>query len=284
MKLANVQDMFTSTRPVSVLYLRGDEQDDPDLFPVHISGEEDVKLLSRQQTWESKASALSSPTSSGVDPTTPSSESSSIPKRKGSAAQSSDPSGPSRQGSDANTIQLQPVHLSPEQAVKVWKRESTGSLLAVGVDTSYHAPAPTPIKPGKLNPPLFQRPTNNLTVACFYVRSKHTPKEYHRAIYLMQRTVKDLVNGISNKFDVDPTSVTQVTHINSRGLHIVVDEDVVRELPEGQDMIVEFSPVQTDQPVKPECINTDTTEPLVDGEIDFTDPPISDPLEMWLNY
>lgn len=33
-KLATMQDILTSTRPVSVLYLRGSEQDDPDLYPV----------------------------------------------------------------------------------------------------------------------------------------------------------------------------------------------------------------------------------------------------------
>ena len=38
-KLETMQDMFTSTRPVSVLNLPGDEQDDPDLYPVQLPGE-----------------------------------------------------------------------------------------------------------------------------------------------------------------------------------------------------------------------------------------------------
>jgi hypothetical protein len=37
MKLDSLQDMFSSTRPVSHLNLRGDPQDDPDLFPVQFS-------------------------------------------------------------------------------------------------------------------------------------------------------------------------------------------------------------------------------------------------------
>lgn len=46
-KLATLQDMFTSTRPASVLYLRGEELDDPDLHPVHLSGEpQDLTRLS----------------------------------------------------------------------------------------------------------------------------------------------------------------------------------------------------------------------------------------------
>lgn len=39
LKLAALQDMFTSTRPASVLYLKGEEGDDPDLHPVRLTGE-----------------------------------------------------------------------------------------------------------------------------------------------------------------------------------------------------------------------------------------------------
>jgi hypothetical protein len=38
-KLQTMQDLFTSARPVSVLYVRGEEQDDPDLHPIQLSGE-----------------------------------------------------------------------------------------------------------------------------------------------------------------------------------------------------------------------------------------------------
>jgi hypothetical protein len=121
-------------------------------------------------------------------------------------------------------------------------------------------------------------------VACLYVRLKDAGNEYYRAVYVMQRTVKDLIYNISRKFDVDPHQITQVTHVNSRGVHIMVDEDMVRELPEGQDMIVEFVPVQTDQPVKQEFIALAATEAMVDGEITPAEVWISDPLEMWLNF
>ena len=116
------------------------------------------------------------------------------------------------------------------------------------------------------------------------MREKDSAKEYYRAVYLMQRTVKDLINKISEKFQIDPHRVTQVTHINSKGLRIIVDEDVVRQLPEGQDMIVEFAPLLSDQPVKHEFVAPAVTEVMVDGEIAPTDTLISDPLEMWLNY
>lgn len=97
----------------------------------------------------------------------------------------------------------------------------------------------------------------------------------------MQRTVKDLVNAISEKFQVDPTFVIRVTHLNSRGLHIVVDEEVVRELPEEQDMIVEFLKVHHEQPVKSEIGGPDI---MVDGDMGNIDTMYTDSLEMWLNY
>jgi hypothetical protein len=100
----------------------------------------------------------------------------------------------------------------------------------------------------------------------------------------MQRTVKDLVNGISEKFHIEPHRIAQVTHVNSRGLRIVVDEDVVRELPEGQDMIVEFVPIQSEQPVKSEVISPREAEIMMNGDVPHFDITITDPLEMWLNY
>ncbi len=97
----------------------------------------------------------------------------------------------------------------------------------------------------------------------------------------MQRTVRDLVNAISEKFQVDPTCVMRVTHLNSRGLQIIVDEEVVRELPEEQDMIVEFSKIHHEQPVKSE---TTGAEIMVDGDVGLIDNMYTDGLEMWLNY
>jgi chorismate mutase len=100
----------------------------------------------------------------------------------------------------------------------------------------------------------------------------------------MQRTVKDLVNAISEKFDVDPTSVMRVTHLNSRGLHIIVDEDVVRELPEEQEMIVEFLKMNPEHPVKSEARESSTTDIMVDGDFSAIDHMYTDGFEMWLNY
>lgn len=100
----------------------------------------------------------------------------------------------------------------------------------------------------------------------------------------MQRTVRDLINAISEKFQVDSTCVMRVTHLNSKGLQIIVDEEVVRELPEEQDMIVEFSTIHHEQPVKSETRDMTGNDILVDGDVGAVDNLYTDGLEMWLNY
>ena len=286
MKLATMQDMFTSTRPASVLYLRGTEQDDPDLFPVHMSGEHDIQPLKRSETWESKASATSSPESSNLVSPSPSSATPATPSRRQSGQPESAPSGPSRISSN-----VWPEHQKPqrdiEQAVKIPKREQTGApqspILALDVDSSYQPPPERPVRPGKSNSTRQVSFANRCTVACFYVRAKSGNKEYYRAIYLLQRTVRDLIKGISDKFQIDPARVARVTHVNSRGLQIVVDEDVVRELPEGQDMVVEFAPLRSEDTIKDEFLQP-TSELFLQHDLGDFESAISDPLEMWLNY
>jgi hypothetical protein len=46
---------------------------------------------------------------------------------------------------------------------------------------------------------------------------------------------------ISHKQLIDPSRVVRVFHVKENGLKIMVDDDVVRELPDGQEMDVEIS-------------------------------------------
>jgi hypothetical protein len=69
-KLQTVQDMFASTRPVSVLYIRGQEQDDPDLHPILLSREplDPTKVEPEQSMiWQQRISGRSLST---ADPST----------------------------------------------------------------------------------------------------------------------------------------------------------------------------------------------------------------------
>ena len=240
-KLGTMQDMFTSTRPVSVLYLKGYEQDDPDAYPVCLPGEPTdltrIGHLDRTTSWEQKSTSESTPTGSCVVSPCPSSRS--VP----SDSRLSEPSNlhsktsfiPNQQLPSNVWEQLTHFPDPPNTSIKVPKGNIDHStptwIEAFDVDPSYKAPPERSFKP----------------IACFYVliRVPSTAPEgdYYRAVYLMERTVKDLVASIAMKCGVRPIQVGRTLRINSKGLKIMVDDEVVRELPEGQDMIVEFAEV-----------------------------------------
>ena len=252
MKLTTMQDMFTSTRPVSVLYLKGYDQDDPDVFPVSLPGESTdltkVGQFDRKASWDRKALSESTPTNSYVASPSPSSRSMPSDSRPCESSSFPKPTPFSLNQPLPNEWEQQLVHHqytsanftgfhSSNTATKVPKGHTDESMPnwieAFEVDPSYKAPAEKPIKP----------------IACFYVLIKvpgdNPGEDYYRAVYLMERTVKDLIMSIAMKCGVDPTHVTRTLRINPRGLKIMVDDEVVRELPEGQDMIVEFTEVNT---------------------------------------
>lgn len=274
MKLRTLQDMFTSTRPASVLYLRGDEEDDPDLYPVKLSGDSLslVRTDTQDSSWE-RQSSQTGPPSSLVSPS-PSSHSLSGSRRDSNIQQPTPFAGTSRVNSDewrANpqtaTMDLQsylPQQLAspPEnQPVKVQTRSPTTGIVsgwveAVGVDPQYQPPPERAIKP----------------VACFYIQPRIAGQlqgdAFYRAIYLMQRTVKDFTNAIAMKCNIEPTKVLRVVRISRQGLQILFDEDCIRELAEGQDMGAEFVEIQPDSPSNANKQRGDrTTEIQCDGDV-----------------
>ena len=242
-KLTTMQDMFSSTRPVSVLYLKGYPEDDPDAFPVTLPGEpaESTNLVSmdRRTSWGSKQSSESSPTNA-VSPT-PTSRSDLRPQEH-PAFQQPLAFGPCSQAPPNEWEDF--THLSTPNfsldtsSVRVPKNNVDNPphwIDAFDVDPSYKPPPERPSKP----------------VACFYVLiriSNDGPENnYYRAVYLMERTVKDLIRSIATKCGVESAAITRILRMNSKGLKIMVDDEVVRELPEGQDMIVEFANVERSQ-------------------------------------
>ncbi len=181
-KLATMQDMFTSTRPASILFLRGLEQDDPDLHPVYLAGEpHDLTKLESQGSpvWDRRRSASTAHTAatSCIVSPTPSSNSlhSQGPNHLG--FRHSTPFNPPlpentlpensqwegfQQFTHADLQSSNPQNLAspPEAAVKVPKSSSQPSMLsgwieALGVDTSYQPPPDQSAKPGKLKLQLY---------------------------------------------------------------------------------------------------------------------------------
>lgn len=242
-KLQTMQDMFTSTRPVSILYLRGSEQDDPDLHPVALVGEplDLTKVDSRSNAmWQQRTSNHSSTTASSRLSPSPSS----LSLQSQTVALSHPPNlwsdFPALAPTEIQPLdQTNPSHATspPDQLTKIPTTDEAGNLSgwieALGVESAY-------------KPPVVDRPIK--PVACFYVlrRDSKQPEqhEYYKAVYLMQRTLKDFTNGIATKWNLEPTKVLRTIRVLDRGLEVEIDDDVIRELAEGQDLIMEVAEVR----------------------------------------
>lgn len=275
-KLMTLQDMFTSTRPASILYLRGGDLDDPDLHPVKLSGEP-MPLVhtntSESSTWE-RLSTQTGPSPSMASPT-PSSRSLSRSRRDSTLQQPTPFGGPSRENSNDWPSKQQPATVETSMTnpqnlasppdnppVKVQTRsptsgETSGWVEAVGIDTSYQPPSDRPVKP----------------IACFYVQPHVVGRpmldDYHRAIYLTQRNLKDFVRVLSMKCAIEPTKVLRTVRISRQGLHILVDDECVREIPDGQDMRAEFCESHNEHPetVKREWDASAPSDMQCDGDV-----------------
>lgn len=259
-KLVALQDRFTSTRPASVLHLRGDEGDDPDASPVKLVGGDTTDyvkpgLLKNESTesgntWEQPLSEAE-PGSSIVSPT-PSNNSLTGSKRDPNTQQPTPLSMIPRSDSDewrnhpqTATMDLLPtIHedSSSKASTKVLTRSpksgnARGSIDVRGVDPSYVPPAQKPIKPA----------------ACFFVLPRiegQIPTDnYYRAIYLPRRTVRDFVNVLAMKCGIEPTLVLRTVRIpRDSDMQILFDDDCVREVPEGQDMTAKFQAINHEAP------------------------------------
>ncbi|KAK1147339.1 hypothetical protein N8T08_001416 [Aspergillus melleus] len=97
------------------------------------------------------------------------------------------------------------------------------------------------------NIPMRSRVGNHQrAVACFYVirRIDGQNEAYHHAVYLFRRTLADFMKQLSRIQKIPPENIIRVVRINSAGLRILVDDNVVRETPEGQDMVGEFVQIE----------------------------------------
>ncbi|KAI9833870.1 MAG: hypothetical protein M1826_006393 [Phylliscum demangeonii] len=245
LKLATMQDMFTSTRPVSVLDLPGHAQDDPDRHPVHLPPDAGdlSRLDARDELWDRRPSVAAS-TTAPSNLVSPASSTSGHGFRGPPGLRSPRLS---HGGGDWTLFQaISPANLQasnpqllaspPDEPIRVPKTETddrgelSGWIEALEVNASYRPPSERPARP----------------VACFYILPTdpgggRRPERYYRAVYLMQRTAEHLVRGIAAKLHVEPRRIQRVVHRRRNGLTVLVDDDVVRELAEGQDMLVEAS-------------------------------------------
>ena len=68
--------------------------------------------------------------------------------------------------------------------------------------------------------------------------------DHYRAIYLKGRSLNDLVSAVAAKCAVDAARINETTRVNAAGLQIKVEDEMVHEMPEGQDFIAEFDIVE----------------------------------------
>lgn len=231
-KLQSYQDMFNSTRPISVLYLRGEELDDPDLHPVVLPGDQSQSLdLTKMESkediaWRSERSSVAG--SSLVSPSL-----SSISVASQMSVSGSKPNwGPElhrlNSGDASRGLSGQPIKV---KQITDDAGNMSGWLESLDVDAGYRPPPERATKP----------------VACFYIAlvdpGNPLGQETYRAVYLMQRSLHDFVVRISQKWNLDPSSIIRTTHVLPRGIEVAMDDDVIQELPEGQDMKLEIHEV-----------------------------------------
>lgn len=230
-KLQTLQDMFTSTRPVSILYLRGDDMDDPELHPVSLPGEPtDLTKVESKDTaaWQIRSARSSIAGSSLVSP---SPSSMSLHSHSANPSQWNEFQGAGEPPASRRTSDL---------PTKVAKTDDDGNLSgwieALGVDPTYKPPTERPAKP----------------IACFYIARRHPSepekRELHRAVYLTQRSISEFVSRVSSKWAIDTSAVTKVVRVLESGLEIEVDDDVIQALSEGQDMLLEIAEVDRSVP------------------------------------
>ncbi|KAE8363916.1 CP2 transcription factor-domain-containing protein [Aspergillus caelatus] len=83
---------------------------------------------------------------------------------------------------------------------------------------------------------------NRFLVACFYIQiqKSHRSSPYYHAVYLAKRTVRNLMLQLAKHAHVDPRGIVRVVHVKRMELSIMVDDDVIQHMPEGQDMIASF--------------------------------------------
>jgi RNA recognition motif-containing protein len=85
---------------------------------------------------------------------------------------------------------------------------------------------------------------NRKSAATFYVKMNgHSNKGYQR-VSLSRRTVSGLLDAFADHFVLDPTRIHMIRRVIAGNVEVIVDNDSVREIPEGQAMIASLTKVK----------------------------------------
>ncbi|KAI9036242.1 uncharacterized protein KD926_002151 [Aspergillus affinis] len=202
-ELFDLRKVLSSSQPTSVLSLRGNDQDDPDQFPVE----------------------LSSGTSSPKPPAR-------------SATQSELPSEMNTDNEWMEMLQDQ----GDEEAYSAYQSPALAArsnMQTPATDPGGGGQATLENVPIRSRDGVHGKAIACFYVLC---RVDGQIDEYYRALYLMERTVSNLKRQLSKVHDTAPERIARLLRVNQAGLRIMIDDTVVGEIPEGQDMIAEFRP------------------------------------------
>ncbi|EEQ27794.1 hypothetical protein McanCB56680_000825 [Microsporum canis] len=250
LRLQSFMEMFRSVRHASVLNLKGDPEDDPDAYPVRLDLPlETNNIVTTTLDWDPSQTTTAPTTNDGAisHSFSPASSHRSITSSghsfdvKPSMAPNGAMFGDSRHGSvDWSGFASHDPEIHPQlkhnqiyhHPIKIQRQGATdandGWFEAMGVDPNYHPPSDAITIPKH----------------CFYVKASQNDDEktanYHHAIYIQQRNTQEFVEALARKWKLDPANVIRTIQVRDDGLNVIVDDDVVRELPEGKDMIAEF--------------------------------------------
>ncbi|KAJ5982405.1 hypothetical protein N7451_012505 [Penicillium sp. IBT 35674x] len=203
-KFVELQHMAFSTQPRTILALRGSKEDDPDLYPVHMSDYQESDLHSEITsghivTTESK--------DSGSERFTPI-DSDNFDGKKADAY-----------GRRSN----QKHHMGSTSSAVFTKQPKQ-----LGISRAQFPTSGTELTGGSI-------------VACFYVQLMlESSEQFYRAIYLSERTTHDLALAICTKFGISLTDGFNIFHVGDKDLKILVEDEFVRQIPEGQHMGIQL--------------------------------------------
>ncbi|KAJ5936531.1 hypothetical protein N7466_002981 [Penicillium verhagenii] len=183
-KLVGFEKMALSGRSTTLLSLRGDKEDDPDLYPVRLDDgyiKAPVEIAAGASTWSEYSERVS-------------------PRRFSLSNKDTTATPPA-----AGRLPVEPIKVNR-------------------VDLTDQVPA--------------SRHLNS--VACFHVRRlENELHEYYRAIYLSERKIQELARKIFDKYQIKAMDSVNLFHIDQKGLKIMVDDEFVQQMTEGQQMTID---------------------------------------------
>ncbi|KAL2813831.1 CP2 transcription factor-domain-containing protein [Aspergillus granulosus] len=215
-KLASLQEMLMSARPVTILSLPGDPSDVPDLPPSNQSAQHEYVEIS-------DADRLSNTSCKDFqDETSSSSLLMGSPWEAGLLLDLEDPSS-SDDRHESPSYQVARIPKDFFEDVNVRRRY----IEVLDIDPSYKPPTQQQRKP----------------VACFYIGFAGIDQQrvdYYNAVYLTEWTAQDLIEQISKKLGIAPHRVMRVLLVRGNSIEFL-DDNVIHGIADGQEMLAEVS-------------------------------------------